>query len=182
MVVLHHPTHFFKRWQKYRKEYWNLSSFLVPSLAMLWPDYEYFLSMFGIYYSQISSDELPMCHQTLAETDKVCMQSTMKAYRWEVWTSCWIKLTIQSLTEWEQFQEEEMRIEASSGQNGRNGEALWWLKSGTEDNARIEKKTLAYKGDVPKYEWTLCDIVIFWSFLEMHMKINTKIKCVHVFL
>ena len=117
---------------------------------MLWPDYEYFLLMFGIYYSQISSDELPMCHQTLAETDKVCMQSTMKAYRWEVWTSCWIKLTIQSLTEWEQFQEEEMRIEASSGQNGRNGEALWWLKSGTGDNARIEKKTLAYKGDVPK--------------------------------
>ena len=49
-------THFFKRWQKYRKEYWNLSSFLVPSLAMLWPDYEYFLSMFGIYYSWISSD------------------------------------------------------------------------------------------------------------------------------
>ena len=75
-----------------------------------------------------------------------------------------------------------MRIEASSGQNGRNEEALWWLKSGTGDNARIEKKTLAYKGDVPKYEWTLCDIFIFWSFLEMHMKINTKIKCVHVFL
>ena len=45
-----------------------------------------------------------------------------------------------------------------------------------------KKKTLAYEGDVPKYEWTLCDIFIFWSFLEMHMKINTKIKCVHVFL
>ena len=61
-------------------------------------------------------------------------------------------MTIQSLTEWEQFQEEEMRIEASSGQNGRNREAPWWLKSGTEDNTRIEKKTLAYEGDVPKYE------------------------------
>ena len=73
-----------------------------------------------------------------------CMRSVIKAYRWEVWTSCWIKLTIQSSTEWEQFQEEEMRIEVSSGQNGRNGEALWWLKSGTGDNARIEKKTLAY--------------------------------------
>ena len=90
--------------------------------------------------------------------------------------------TAQSSTEWEQFQEEEMRIEASSGQNGRNGEALWWLKSGTGDNGRIEKKTLAYEGDVPKYEWTLCDIFIIWSFFRNAHEINTKIKCVHVFL
>ena len=142
MAVLQHPNHFFKRWQKYRKEYWNLSSFLVPSLAMLWPDYEYFLLMFGIYYSQISSDELPMCHQTLAETDKVCMQSTMKAYRWEVWTSCWIKLTIQSSTEWEQFQEEfeDLSFIRSTWEDGKT--SLWWLKSGTGDNARIEKRKL----------------------------------------
>ena len=132
----------------------------VSKRLVLWTDYEYFLSMFGIYYSQISSDELPMCHQTLAETDKVCMQSTMKAYRWEVWTSCWIKLTIQSLTEWEQFQEEEMRIEASSGQNGRNWEALWWLKKWDRRQCKDwKKKTLAYEGDVPSMN-ELCVIFL----------------------
>ena len=68
-------------WQLCFSMYWfcDLSLWIFP------------INVFGIYYSSISSDELPVCHQTLDETDKVCMRSTMKADRWEVWTSCWIK-------------------------------------------------------------------------------------------
>ena len=71
-----------------------------------------------------------------------CMRSVIKAYRWEVWTSCWIKLTIQSSTEWEQFQEEfeDLSFIRSTWEDGKT--SLWWLKSGTGDNARIEKRKL----------------------------------------
>ena len=54
---------------------------------------------FGIYYSQISSDELPVSCPTLEETDEVCMMGGLNILLNQI--------TIQSLTECRQFQEEE---------------------------------------------------------------------------
>ena len=121
-----------------------------------------------------------MCHQSLNEANKTCMRSTMKADRWEVWTSCWIKWQFSHRQNGSSFRRRNLRIGEMGGlKKLLSGDS----NVGRENSARVKKQTLAHGSHVLKYGWTLCDIFLLWSFLEMHLKNNTKLMmCVHVSL
>ena len=48
------------------------------------------------------------------------------------------------------------------------------LNSGMRIQCKDSKQALAYQRHVLKYDKTLCELFIFWLFLEIHLKSNTN--------
>ena len=81
--------------------------------------------MLGIYYSQISSDKLPVSHQTLEETDEISMiyHQSLQMGGLNILLN---QVTIQSSTEWQQFQEEEFEDLSLIRSTWEDGKTSFW--------------------------------------------------------